>query len=683
MKEISLLLVTIWPMIGALLVVLLGRKKDKLRFNLAILVTIVEFLMLLYLVVIVLQEGEVYFTLQEFIGFSFALKIDGFRIIYSLIAGFMWLCTTGYTKEYLSHYKNQARYLFFTLVTFGATIGVFLSVDLYTTFIYFEIMSFTSYVMVIHDQKEEAMKAGEVYIAVAVIGGLTMLMGLFLLYNTLGTLHMEQLNDAMSNGVDLSMVMLSGLLILVGFGAKAGLYPLHIWLPKAHPVAPAPASALLSGILTKAGVYGMIVLAKELFRENTNWAMLMLILGVITMVLGAVLALFSNNLKRTLACSSMSQIGFITVGIAMSIFLGSHNTLAIRGVVLHMANHSLIKLLLFMAAGVIYSNTHQLDLNKIQGYGRKKWGLMILFLIGALGIGGIPLFNGYVSKTLLHESIVEYIHLAETINVITFFQYVEYAFLFAGGLTIAYMTKLFICIFIEKNSDDQLQIQFDSMKKIMRKESWFYIAISAIPLLLMGLFPNIVADGLADLMQGFMHAHHLDHAVHYFAWINLKGAVISITIGALIYVFFVRMILMKKENSGYTYKTIWPQWLDLESLLYRPLVQRIIPAILSAFTFIAQPVFENIVIKSVSFVAYLFTRTLSSLGDWLMALTNFTILKRKKKENVNEEDNLPGKFVVEYADHPKWSEIESSLTFGLLAFGVGICICLIYLLASI
>ena len=174
--------------------------------------------------------------------------------------------------------------------------------------------------------------------------------------------------------------------MLFGFGAKAGAFPLHIWLPKAHPVAPAPASALLSGILTKTGIFGILILSCHLFIYDRTWGILIFTIGVLTMFGGALLAVFSVDLKRTLACSSMSQIGFIMVGIGILALLSDKNLLsgilsdtvshmedplevlhAVYGTFLHMVNHSLIKLVLFMAAGVIFMNTHALDLNEIRG----------------------------------------------------------------------------------------------------------------------------------------------------------------------------------------------------------------------------------------------------------------------------------------------------------------------------
>ena len=137
--------------------------------------------------------------------------------------------------------------------------GIFLSADLFTTFLFFELMSLTSFVFVIQTEEPEALRAGETYLAVAVIGGLCTLTGLVLLYAQLGTLSIEQLGYAAANATNRKELWVAGILVLIGFAAKAGVAPLHIWLPTAHPAAPAPASAVLSGILIKTGIYGILV----------------------------------------------------------------------------------------------------------------------------------------------------------------------------------------------------------------------------------------------------------------------------------------------------------------------------------------------------------------------------------------------------------------------------------------
>ena len=456
-----------FPMAGALMSYLIGRRNKNLRNLFAVLVTAAEFAMMIRVLIPVCAGEKLYCELPKLLG-GLRFETDGFRGVYAAVAGLMWLMTSIFSAEYLRHYRNRNRYWFFTLLTLGATAGVFLAADLMTAFIFFEIMSFTSWVMVVHDENPAAMRAGQTYLAVAVLGGMVMLMGLFLLYRLTGTLRISELRAA-CDAVPAdrrTTLYLAGSLVLFGYGAKAGMFPLHIWLPKAHPAAPAPASALLSGILTKAGIFGVLVLSGQVFLHDAGWGSALLILGEATMLLGAVLAVFSVNLKRTLACSSVSQIGFILTGIGMQCLLGEENGLAVWGTELHMINHSMFKLVLFMCAGAVYMNTHKLNLNDIRGFGRGKPALAAAFLCGCLGITGVPLFSGYISKTLLHESIVEYTEgLAEAGRSVLWMKGAEWIFLVSGGLTAAYMTKLFVALFVEKNADPAVQAKYDAQKR--------------------------------------------------------------------------------------------------------------------------------------------------------------------------------------------------------------------------
>lgn len=637
----------------------------------------------------------------EICGLGLHFEIDGFRILYGSIAAFMWLMSTLFSKEYLSHYTNKGRYYCFTLLTFFATEGVFFSADFYTTFIFFEIMSFTSYVWVAFDEKKESLRAAATYLAVAVIGGLVMLMGIFLLYDTMGTLVFDELVGSyermrmLSNsGVPESRLMAAGLCMLFGFGAKAGAFPLHIWLPKAHPVAPAPASALLSGILTKAGMFGILVLTSYLFLGCTAWGALILIIGVCTMVVGAVLALFSIDIKRTLACSSVSQIGFILVGVGMSGLLGEENLLAVRGSLLHMVNHSLIKLALFMAAGVIFMNVHELNLNKISGFGRKKPLLNYIFLMGALGIGGMPLWNGYVSKTLIHESIVEYTKLLEGGTASSIFSIgamkgIEWAFLISGGLTVAYMTKLYVAVFVEKNSDSAVQEKYDNLRgTYMDGLSATVLTISATLLPIMGLLPGQVMSRVADLGQGFMQVEKEADKVAWFSFENLKGAAISILIGAIIYLVIVRFWMMKKENGSIVYINRWNQYLDLENLIYRPILLGALPFVFGVVCRVLDSMIDAVVVflrKTVYRDSKLphelaegtfLTHAGGCFVNGMQRVANATVFRKHPKEVDYEH-----KFALLQEE---WSEdttiIGRSLSFGLLLFCAGLIITVVYLL---
>lgn len=569
-----------FPFLGGLICAAVGKKNETLRDYLADAVTILEFVMMLAAFAMnknaVWQQTDVWngavasLNLNNICGMGLNFQLDGFRLIYGTVAAFMWMMACVISREYLKHHEKRNRFYLFLLLTLGATMGVFLSADLFTTFVFFEIMSFTSYEWVVQEENQPSIRAAATYLAVAVIGGLVMLMGIFMLYSELGTVTIDELYGAVKLCENRSVIYASGVCMLVGFGAKAGAFPLHIWLPKAHPVAPAPASALLSGILTKTGIYGMLLLSANLFLHDGTWGTLLLTLGVTTMFGGALLAVFSIDLKRTLACSSMSQIGFIMVGIGMQGLLGEENALAVHGTLLHMMNHSMIKLVLFLAAGVVFMNTHALDLNEIRGFGRKKPLLKVIFLIGALTIGGIPFFGGYVSKTLLHESIVEF-------GGGWIMKAVEYIFLFSGGLTVAYMTKLFMAVFVEPNESAKIQKKYDSQKKYMNAQSTAALGISAVVLLVWGLLPEHLMDRAAEFGQGIMRLPEFGEKVSYFSLKNLSGAAISIVIGAVVYVFFIRKFLMEKTSKGNRYINRWIVWLDMENLIYRPLLLGLLP----------------------------------------------------------------------------------------------------------
>jgi len=274
------------------------------------------------------QGGSV--QLPGVCGFGLSFTAGSLRTLLAVLAAVLWAGTGQLCPTYFSHGGDCSRFYLFWLMTLGTLMGVFLAADLFTLFVFFEMMSFTSYVWVVQEGTPGALRAGETYLAVAVIGGMSILAGLLLLQQLLGTLTLDQLSQAVSAlpAEQRPWLYAAGGCCLVGFGAKAGMFPLHIWLPKAHPVAPAPASALLSGILTKSGIFGVLIVSRYLFWADLPWNQVILGLGVITMVLGAVLAVFSIDLKRTLACSSMSQIGFILIGVAMQGYLYGENALA-------------------------------------------------------------------------------------------------------------------------------------------------------------------------------------------------------------------------------------------------------------------------------------------------------------------------------------------------------------------
>ncbi|MBE5801990.1 MAG: sodium:proton antiporter [Clostridiales bacterium] len=558
-------LAALLPMASAPLVWALGRGKQSRSLNAMAGVCAVELALLCAVLGVSLSGDGARFWVEGFCGVGLFMCGDGFRGLYAMVAGIMWLVTSVFSRDYLAHEHSVPRYCFFTLLTLGAVEGMFLSDSLFSIFIFFEIMSLASYPWVAHEEDPAAMRAGQTYLYIAVIGGLTMLMGLFLLPSGMAAARLGEL-PAFGAGAEL---WLPAVLILVGFGAKAGAFPVHIWLPKAHPVAPAPASALLSGLLTKAGVFGVLILSCLVMREVSGFGDLLFRLGVITMLLGAVLAIFSLNLKRTLACSSLSQIGFILIGAGLCNLLGEHNGLALYGTIGHMVNHSLFKLVLFLCAGVVAMNTHRLNLSDVQGYGRNKPFLHACFLLAAAGIAGVPGLSGFLSKSLLHEGIVELIaHLAEHGHDPLVYQVSEWLFLLAGGMTLCYMLKLYLCLFWMKN--DRYQAEYDQKGSYLSLPSRIGLGAAALLVPVIGLFPGATMSRFGEMSRSFLQGGAPAHLpIHYFSLENLKGAAISLAIGAALFGLLVlaRRIGLRKRLSVH---------FDLEDMVYRPLISLLI-----------------------------------------------------------------------------------------------------------
>ena len=400
--------------------------------------------------------------------------------------------------------------------------------------------------------------------------------------------------------------------------------------------------------------------------------MVLAVIGAITMVLGAVLAVCSIDLKRTFACSSVSQIGFILVGISMQCLLGHHNALAVDGTILHIFNHSLIKMVLFPAAGVIHLSTHSYEFNDIRGFGRKKPLLAVLMGIPMLSLAGLPLLNGYVSKTLLHESIVEYIHLAPEYGVL--FTGLEWLFLLSGGLTLAYMLKVFVCLFGEKNAlpEKALEQKWHGPKPYIAPATAATMGIYGVGMILLGTVPNQGMDFLAALGRSFLHGEGPEHPVAYFSAVNLRGAAISIVIGSLVYLLVVRRLLIRWGK----YINPIPAWMNLEFGLYRPALRFAAQAAIVLATLVDR-ILPRLIFRG---IPSLFTRAhqgvLALRDKAVIALTGSEYTPHPSVEQAADDYHF-----AFYSDDPRRSVgFVHSLAFGLMLTGLGLVFGLLFIL---
>ncbi len=480
--------------------------------------------------------------------FSPSFRMDSLSGLFSLFSAFVWLAAGIYMWSYMKHEKRTLSFYVFYLITLGAVQGIFAAGDLVTLLLFFEIMTVSSFFWVIHNQDRDSLRAGYFYLFLSVAAGLCLAGAIELL-----KISGSSLQVGVPAGIPKNITMFTwGILLLIaGFGVKAGMVPLHIWLPMAHPVAPTPGSALLSGILIKCGAYGLIRTGQFLSWGQADlipWiGVFVTVIGVVTMVLGVCLALLQGNAKRLLAYHSISQMGYIILGIGVALFLQNDGVLGVSGAIFHSLNHALFKSALFLGVGIVYLGTNELDLYRLGGLWRDYPFTALMMLIAAFGITGTPGLNGYVSKTLLHHAVSQAASTGVPVMV-----WAERFFLVVGVGTTASFVKLFSLAFLGKK---KTEVADGAGEKPMLALGMALLAavmvfVGTRPYVAINQFiaPATVAGGMSDLT-------YLQH-VNVWAKGDLLGMVITLAAGI---VFFI--IGMKTHLFHYQP----PAWLSIES----------------------------------------------------------------------------------------------------------------------
>lgn len=522
------------PFLGALVIGCFF-KKDRLRNGVSIITYLLTFSLILSMYPFVIKGikiGSHFYKGIELIipsvlGMKLNLGLDAMGFLFALITALVWTLSSVFAISYMSREHARGRFLLFMLLTFGANIAVFLSRDLFSLFIFFELMTIFSYVLVVHEESEEAMSAGRLYLLISIIGGLLILVSTVVLYFYTGTSALQPMAGLVSSNLTPLMrnIIMAG--FIIGFGIKAGMFFLHVWLPEAHPIAPTPASAILSGLIVKVGIYGIIrsiyILLTPITFDSKNimiktgyfliWA------GIITMFLGMIRAAMEKNCKRVLAYSTVSQMGYIIMGIGCALYLGSEGAMGLAGSLYHVINHALFKAALFLTIGVIFFYTRELHMDHLGELWKRFPFTAVVYLIAGLSIAGFPGFGGFASKTMLHHAIVEAYqhsaHFSAFHQPDLWLKIAELIFLITASGTIYYIGKMFIEIFILPPSKP--------LRSQLPKETWaMRIALLAFSLLIIGIgiWPNLILEYLIGptlSIFGFnpdSHAYHLIFNTH-------------------------------------------------------------------------------------------------------------------------------------------------------------------------
>ncbi|WKJ89314.1 hydrogenase 4 subunit B [Methylomonas montana] len=449
---------------------------------------------------VIVMIGQQVITDQLSLGLPWLpwhVRFDGLSGFFFLIIGIAVGAVSLYGPAYVTEYKeNQHPFAvlgLFTGLFVAGMLLVLLADDAFFFMIAWELMSVASYFLVAFQHEHSAnRRAAFIYLLMAEVGALAIILAFGVLASFADGFTFDGLRQA---NLSPTWASIAFVLALLGFGMKAGIVPIHVWLPEAHPVAPSHISALMSGVMLKVALYGLIRFCFDLLREvQWQWGVVLLILGTVSALGGILYAMMQSNLKRLLAYSSVENIGiiFMVLGLAMIFMANAHPELAALGLLaalLHAFNHALFKNLLFLGAGILQHQTHDLNIDTMGGLIKRMPQTSFLFLVGCMSISSLPLFNGFVSEwvafqTALQVSVLDNGVLRSLIPVSAA------ALALTAALAAACFVKVFGMIFLglprSRNSEKAQEVKDKSML--------YGPTLLASLCFVFGIFPTLIID---------------------------------------------------------------------------------------------------------------------------------------------------------------------------------------------
>ncbi len=392
------------PLIIAFVLPMFGRKGKSAATALANMVTI----SLLVFAVASIGKTEVYEIGKWSIPLGINLVLDGLSSLLLLAVNVVAAAAMLFSVRYMEQYTAKSKYLSLFLLMVAGMNGVILSGDIFNLFVFLEIASLSSYALVGFGCEHEELEASFKYMVLGSIASAFILFAIALVYGNTGTLNMAYISKAIADSGMNAGLAFALAMFMAGFGLKAALVPFHAWLPDAHPSAPAPISAMLSGVLIKAlGVYSLARIIFNVFGVSVPVGWVLVTLGVLSMVVGVFLAVGQWDFKRLLAYHSISQMGYVILGLGIGALILARNgriewaAMAVLGGLFHLVNHSVFKSLLFLTSGSVEMSTGTRQLKEMGGLGEKLTFTRATCTVASASIAGIPPFNGFWSKMIL------------------------------------------------------------------------------------------------------------------------------------------------------------------------------------------------------------------------------------------------------------------------------------------
>jgi formate hydrogenlyase subunit 3/multisubunit Na+/H+ antiporter MnhD subunit len=463
----------------------------------------------------------------------------------------MSFITAIYAAGYMKSSVKTSSFFFFLNILTASMLLVVVIQNAIAFLIVWEIMSLSSFFLVaFENEKEEVYQASINYLIAMHIGLVFMICAFILLTLRSGSLDFNSFKAVFTSNKEFANLLF--ILFFIGFGTKAGFIPLHTWLPKAHPAAPSPVSGMMSGIMIKTGIYGILRILFLMGVPSKEISYFVLIISIISAGLGVFYALAQRDLKRLLAYSSVENIGIIGMGVGAGMLGLSYDNplmavLGFSGAILHILNHSLFKGLLFFSAGSVYLGTHSRDMEKLGGLIKKMPYTAFFFLIGSLAISGLPPFNGFVSEFLIYTGLFNGLKSPSLLLIASVLSIASLALI--GGVALLCFTKAFGIVFLGVSRSDKGVKAVESPGSML-----FPLAILSLFCVLIGLLPQYFIRLVNGPVKALTGGNEINMNGNLFSLFNTISIAFFVFIAFVVLLFLLRKLLLAKKPVS-SYKT--------------------------------------------------------------------------------------------------------------------------------
>lgn len=542
----GILLVLLFPAISGIVGFCLGKKNKETRNDWIDIVMIVELVMLGYLGFLIIgKKVSVSLVLSDFLGLGFSLTIGVLQVLLGIVTTIVFGVTTQFMKESMKKEEGSNRFYLLLLCMHSMVLGAFMANNLFNFFMFATGAFLLTYPLIMHRQDKQALKNAGIYISFLVAAIAVILTGVVIVFGFLGSVSYSGMYSTIMSKGGNSQILLGGMLVFAGFAVFSGMFPVQLQMTRGCSYGLIEVSAVLAAIVSKLGIYGMLVLAANLFVESAFYGRVLLTGGLLTAIWGLLITLTSTDIRKILMGLDVAVNGFNILGTGLISLCGTSNAYAIRSAVYMMLVSALCMLVLYMVALEQIRKMKTYEIKGLIASGKGNRLLTVVSFLACAGLGGVPGTAGFLAHSMLFKTIFENLGWKWLITV--------YIILWAFLMTA--VTRVFMKLFVSRKEEamkilsTQEEVRLESGES--KEDSNPYrggeilLLLIGIMQIVVGVFPRMTIDKMEDIFVNFCHGERMKLAVSYFtvnAWI---GFGIALVLCILLYVNLVHGILLR------------------------------------------------------------------------------------------------------------------------------------------